>query len=376
MDIQGRLNQANGRLRAAKVGVTIEAKGNRLYLRATFPPKLDTEKTKPFQQRLALGFHTNPSGISLAEAEARKVGALLDCKEFSWQSYLKHELPKSQPLVRDWIAKFEQHYFDCRARTPKTETTWKKDYWLVLKQLPSDQELTAQLLTTTILSTAPDTKSRKRYCMVLQALAKFAEIEFNSKPMAGSYSPKRVAPRDLPEDRWIAKWFGCISNDAWRWTYGIIATFGLRPHEVFHLDTKDLESGGYILGVLDGKTGSRRVWACYPEWVDSFDLRSPRIPAVTGRNNSELGERCSQYFRRNAGLPFHLYDLRHCWAIRTLEFGLDVCLAAQQMGHSVQIHTDLYHHWISDRHHQRAFDALMMRSDRPLPPLTDNSRLS
>lgn len=369
MEIQGKLNQANGRLRAAKVGVIIEAKGDRLYLRATFPPKPDTQKTKPFQQRLALGFHANPTGIKQAELEARKVGAMLDCKEFSWQPYLKHELHKSKQLVSDWVAKFEQDYFEHRARTPKTETTWKKDYWLVLKQLPSDQELTAQLLTEAILSTTPDSKSRKRYCMVLQAIANFAGIEYNAKPMAGSYSPKRVSPRDLPEDRLIAEWFAHIRNDSWRWVYGIIATFGLRPHEVFHLDTKELEAGAYILSVLDGKTGARRVWACYPEWVDSFGLRSPSIPEVTGKDNSSLGERCTQYFRR-AGLPFHLYDLRHCWAIRTLEFGLDVSLAAQQMGHSVQVHTDLYHHWISDRYHQRAFETLMMRSDRPRAPLT------
>ncbi len=83
MDIQARLNQANGRLRAAKVGVTVEMKGNRLYLRATFPPKADSTKSSPFQQRLALGCHANPAGISFAEAEARKIGALLDCKQFS-----------------------------------------------------------------------------------------------------------------------------------------------------------------------------------------------------------------------------------------------------------------------------------------------------
>ena len=111
MEIQGKLNQANGRLRAAKVGVIIEAKGDRLYLRATFPPKPDTQKTKPFQQRLALGFHANPTGIKQAELEARKVGAMLDCKEFSWQPYLKHELHKSKQLVSDWVAKFEQDYF-------------------------------------------------------------------------------------------------------------------------------------------------------------------------------------------------------------------------------------------------------------------------
>lgn len=371
MDFQGRLNQANGRLRVAKVGVIIEAKGNRLYLRATFPPKPDSQKSKAFQQRLALGIHFNPAGISLAEQEARKVGALLDCRQFSWEPYLQNISDQSSFLVGDWISRFQEHYFTRRARTPKSETTWHKDYWAVLKRLPPDQALTAEILTAAILATKPDTKTRKRFCTALQALARFAAIEFDVKSLAGNYSPKRVTPRDLPDDRVIVDWFDRIRNPAWRWTYGIIATFGLRPHEIFYLDTSDLEAGGYILSILDGgKTGARRVWACYPEWVDAFGLRSPKIPAVTGRNNSALGERCSQYFRRDVGLPFHLYDLRHCWAIRTQEFGLDISLAAQQMGHSVQVHTDTYHHWISDRHHQRAFEALMMRSDRPKPPLT------
>lgn len=369
MDIQGRLNQANGRLRAAKVGVSIEAKGDRLYLRATFPPRPNSQKKEAFQQRLALGVHFNPAGISLAEQEARKVGVLLDYQEFSWEPYLQNKSNQREPLTGDWIAQFQEHYFARRADTPKSQTTWHKDYWAVLKHLPQDQLLTPEILTAAILATKPDTKTRKRFCTALGALARFAEIEFDAKLMTGNYSPKRVTPRDLPDDQLIADWFDRIRNPAWRWAYGIIATFGLRPHEIFYLDTSDLEAGGRILTILEGgKTKPRRVWPCYPEWVDTFDLRSPMSPAVTGRNNSELGERCSQYFRRDAGLPFKLYDLRHCWAIRTLEFGLDISLSAQQMGHSVQVHTESYHQWISDRHHQRAFEALMMRSDRPLPP--------
>jgi integrase len=119
--------------------------------------------------------------------------------------------------------------------------------------------------------------------------------------------------------------------------------------------------------VTEGKTGRRRVWPCYPEWAEQFGIREMKLPAVTGRNNSELGERAARYFKR-AGLPFVLYDLRHCWAVRTLEFGLDLSLASQQMGHSAQVHTDTYHAWISERHHQRAYEAIMMRSDRPQPP--------
>jgi hypothetical protein len=42
-------------------------------------------------------------------------------------------------------------------------------------------------------------------------------------------------------------------------------------------------------------------------------------------------------------------------------------IKAAQMSHSVQVHYDIYHHWITDKHHQRAFEVLMNQGDRPLP---------
>lgn len=343
MDIQGKLNQANGRLKAANVGVTIEVMGGRLYLRAVLPPKPDSDKHETYQQRIALGTRANFWGMKVAEAEARKVGALLDCKQFSWQPYLKEVTePPTETIIADWLIKFEQHYFQRRARNPKSESTYHNDYWKVFKHLPQAETLNCELLLSTILKTSPDTRIRKRYCLALNALAKFAGLELDAKHLVGSYGPKQLSPRDLPDDETICQWFSKIKDPAWRWAYGAIATFGLRPHEIFYLDTSDLEQGSYMLSVLDGKTGPRRVWACYPEWVDLFELRSPLIPAATGRNNGDLGSRCGQYFRR-AGLPFKPYDLRHCWAIRTIDFGLDVSLAAAQQGHSLKVHTELYH---------------------------------
>jgi len=107
----------------AKVRVVIGVKGDRLHLRATFPPKPNSDKPQPYQQRLALGYHANPTGISLAETEARKVGALIDCHQFSWEPYLIQNLIADSGAIADWVVKFEQHYFDRRARNPKSMTT-------------------------------------------------------------------------------------------------------------------------------------------------------------------------------------------------------------------------------------------------------------
>lgn len=370
MTVEGRLAQANGRLKAANVGVKIEIKGNRLYLRATFPPKSSSLKQIPYQQRLALGIHANPAGISEAEKEARKIGALLDCNEFDWALYIRAATAGNENAgtVADWIERFETDYFHRRQRTDKSESTWKGDYLKVLRQLPQDQGLSVDLLKELVLTTAPDSKSRKRVCMVANALAKFAELPCDFRPYAGRYSPRRVSPRTLPDDSSIAQCYSTIKNPAWRWVYGVIATYGLRPHEVFNLDLEEIKLGSQVISVLGGKTGARRVWPCYPEWYNQFQIQQVQTPNISlDRNNTRIGESCSKYL--NPLLPgFKLYDLRHCWAVRTLEFGLDLSLAAAQMGHSVQMHTDTYHHWITDKHHQKAFEALMMRSDRPRPP--------
>ncbi|WP_019501626.1 hypothetical protein [Pseudanabaena sp. PCC 6802] len=110
----GRIAQANGRLRTGKVGAAIQRIGDRLVIRAIFPPKPDSDRERPYQQRLFLGYHANPTGISLAEAEARKIGALLDCGEFKWEPYLRKK-SEGAGTVRDLIARFEAEYFSKRA---------------------------------------------------------------------------------------------------------------------------------------------------------------------------------------------------------------------------------------------------------------------
>ncbi|NEQ27482.1 MAG: tyrosine-type recombinase/integrase [Microcoleus sp. SIO2G3] len=123
-----------------------------------------------------------------------------------------------------------------------------------------------------------------------------------------------------------------------------------------------------MLIVLDGtKTGFHRVYPLYPEWAKDWELQNMQIPNCNGRNNSDLGNRVTKAFKRY-GVPFSPYDLRHGWAIRSLEFGMPIELAAQQMGHSIGVHTQTYHRWISEEVHQRAYEVMLLRSERPMPP--------
>lgn len=368
--VADQLIKANSRLENARMGVRIYQVRNRLYLRATLPPKPESNKVKPHQQWISLGVYANKEGIKRAEAEAYKLGGAIACKEFHWEAYLKvsgGDSPAS--YVRDWIDKFEKFYFQTRKRDHKSETTWKTDYLQIFNRLPEWEVLSAENILEVVIDTSPDTKTRKRACMALTALAKFAQIEINLKLYAGKYSPKKVVPRELPDDTTIAKHFYEIENEAWKWVYGMLATYGLRNHEIFRLDYRAIAKGDYIASVGENsKTGSRRVWPCYPEWFKEFNLQDVQLPQINlDRPNSDLGHVVTTWFHRH--LPFGAYDLRHCWAVRTLEFGLDISLAAQQMGHSAQVHSELYHHWISERHHQRAFELMMMRLERPHAPI-------
>jgi integrase len=366
-EIKKLIAAANQRLIAGNIGVRIEAK-NKLVLRATLPPKPNSTKPKPHQQRIYLGVPTNRSGVKRAEKEALKLGGLLACKEFDWEIYIKVE-GEEEITAGESIARFEKFYFQKRQRNFKSEHTWKVDYHNIFKKLDLDKPLTTEAMIECCISTAPETRQRKRACIALGALANFAEIEIDLKPYQGGYTAKSHSPRDLPTDAEIAKTYFAITNPNWQWVYGMLAVYGLRNHEVFRLDLRSLAYGDPIITVLPNtKTGTRRVWGFYPEWFDEWKLSNIKLPNVNvDRSNAAVGRAVTQYFRRY--LPFNAYDLRHCWAIRTLEFGLDVSLAAQQMGHSVKVHTDLYHHWISERHHQRAYEILATNPNRPKTPV-------
>jgi len=81
-DFDHKLKHVNLRLKAANIRPRIECKGDSLYLRATLPPKPNSDRTSPYQQHLSLKVKANPEGLKRAEAQAKKVGAALDLKDF------------------------------------------------------------------------------------------------------------------------------------------------------------------------------------------------------------------------------------------------------------------------------------------------------
>ena len=359
MNISASLQQVNERLKASSVKVCIQQRGDRLVLRATLPPKPSSHKTEPHQQRLSVGLPANLSGLRAAEKRARLLDAQIAAREFNWAEWGV----ATGPVVRscgEWVARYQKDYID----NGGSLDTWNGDYAKVLKKLPASASLNGDLLQTLVIGTKANTRSRQRVVMACNALAKFAGIEWDGSPLRGNYSPSKVEPRDLPSDEEIALHRQQLENPAWKWVYGMMATYGLRNHEVFHLELDDFP----IVKVLeDTKTGAREVWPCYPEWAENWELQTRQLPPIKlDRPNSKIGHSVTKYL--SPKLPFLPYDLRHAWAVRTLLFGWPVELSARQMGHSIDVHTRTYQRWIDREKIQAVYELLVNRSDRPYPP--------
>jgi hypothetical protein len=183
------------RLRAGKVGVRVELRGDRLSLRATFLPKPGSDRTIWYQQHLSLKIYANRAGLQRPEAEAKIVGGMLARGEFDWSRYLGETDSKVRGCEH-WIAKFEEDYYARRGKNPTTENTWKSDYLSAWKLLGG--ELTAQNLIAAACAVPANTRKRKLVCEKFSTLAKFAGIEADLSPYIGTYGASESSPRYIP----------------------------------------------------------------------------------------------------------------------------------------------------------------------------------
>jgi integrase len=372
-----KIAQTNQRLKAAQMGFQVERRGQKLNLRGTLPPRPGSTRLRSHQQRLSLNLPATIAGLKQAEQEVKIIAAHLIQNAFDWRQYLPITGGGrlSQMDLSQKLAAFKQHFFE-QGETASSKTTWEKAYAPYLRKLEAiaqdhTQFTLAEAIYATIQATDSNSRSRQICCTALAALAEFLNLELPTelKTLWGKYSPNHTQLRSLPSDQQIIEVFEQIPNPAWQMVYGIMATYGLRNHEVFFCDYSALTSGDpmAMVEVLETtKTGNHEVWPFFPEWVDRFNLRQGKLPAVnTDLNQTTLqriGQLVTNQFRRYQ-IPFSPYDLRHAWAVRTIHFGLSDTVAARMMGHSVAIHTRTYHRWITRRDQQQAVEAALQRRE-------------
>jgi integrase len=235
------------------------------------------------------------------------------------------------------------------------------------------QQLDLALLEQVLESYALASRARQQCGTVLALLAREEGLNLPEdwQERCAGYGLHQAHFRQLPSDTSIIENLELIPNSGWRMAYGLMATYGLRNHELFFCDFSGFaEDPAAVVRVLPTtKTGEHQVWPFQPEWVDQFNLRSladgsaqlPPVGTDLRRTTlQQVGRRVAEQFRRY-GLPFTPYDLRHAWALRTIHMGLPDTVAARMMGHSVAIHTRTYHHWITRRDQQMAVDAALAR---------------
>lgn len=354
---------ANYRLKEGGIGLKIEVLGSSFWLRGTLPPKPSSGKSRPYQQRYGTGIPANPIGLRHAEALAKEMGARLTMGKWSWP-----EGRQQDPTAGDWVDRFRRHYFDTR-EGDAVATTWAKDYQRVYRDLPQDRILTPEMLSVLVTTTEPGSRLRERYCTALGALANFAQMDWDPRPYRGSGNDiELVDPRTLPTDEEIVEtWRRLVAkNKHWGWAFGVMATYGIRPQEIWEIDPETICTAPGVITVCKGKTRRRDgVIPLHPEWWDLMDLEVWQPPV---NNAKDQGRAASQQFRR-MGVPFTPYDLRHAWAGRAAAYSIEVGTAALMMGHSVKVHEQHYSHWYTSRQQKELLERIKSSPSRPNPVL-------
>ena len=361
--IEKLLADANDRLKQSNTGIRIFKRGQKLSLRGMLPKKNGTGAS---QQIISLGMYCNAAGIQSAEKQAQKLASQLALKEFNWNEWLDNK--QSIGSVSYWIQEFEADYFNRNQKTAASLTTWDSNYKSMFARLNPTDSLNEEVLLNLVLSTSPDTRTRKRAVLAVNSLAKFANLKCDFNRYMGNYSHLK-GDRSLPTDEEIVRYYYSIRNPHWQRAFGLMAAYGLSNHELFYVDLDSLLNppGHLISHYRKGHYGTRRIWCLYPEWYDQWELgKAISLPNVTGKNNSALGNRVTVAFNN-----YQLCkpgDLRHCWAIRAMNFMPD-SMAARMMAHTIAIHNQTYKRWMNEEQENNFYQLLMQREDRHRAPI-------
>jgi integrase len=384
MDENQKLLDINQDLESKGINLRIEKRGKVLNIRGSLPDKKFHNLSKV--QRISLKLPYNMKGLEEAKKAIELIDFQLKKNLFSWSHWIKEKAISSikinRTVVNDEIESFKRQFFSDTSRSKSPAgmiSTWQSAYKPYMNRLigvshQSTLKLNEELLLKILLSYKENSRSRQQCGIALSALAKYLKLELpeNWKQLQSGYGIHESYFRKLPSDEEIINNFHLIPNPKWRFVFGLMATYGLRNHEVFFSDLTCLKQGGdKILRVFPNtKTGEHQVWPFHPEWVSLFQLDklndiSDSLPGIkTDLKETTLqhiGRRVSEQFRRYK-VSFTPYDLRHAWAVRTILIGLPNTVAAKMMGHSVSIHTKTYHHWITRRDQQLAVDSALSRA--------------
>lgn len=332
------LGELNARLKAAQVRCRVERRGASLVLRASLPER-ESPSGATRQQRIPLALDATYAALGDAEAAAHRLGHQLRRGAFSWDTWVS---PETRAItVADFrSAAARMHASQYRLRPEVGARAWRKLWSPTLNKLPPTGSLTEMRLMRLIQSLPAQSASRRDKGHLLSRI--WAHLGGDPAPLrkaANGYGAQSLEARHLPEDAEIeAAWAAVSRVSRWGWAFGMCAAFGLRPSETVEAT---LTPEGACQVAAATKTGSRLVFASPKGWVDKFNLYDkPLFRANPDNVNRYLA--LSKF-------SWRLYDLRHAYAIRLNLKGVPPVLAAQLMGHTLQVHCATYQKWIQAR---------------------------
>jgi hypothetical protein len=360
------LDQYNAKLTRLRLRI----KGNRLYIRGTLPPK-PQDGILPKQYDLSTGLNTTPDGLRIAFSRAQEIEARLALDKFNWQDYLGDGILGTKP-IKTWVAEFEANYWHTHTRTPNREIGYYNAYGRYLQQLPQDEPLSEAVILPFILATPPNTAIRNQSYFVYSGLFKFAGIAHNLKRYKTPYKPNIT--RELPSDDEVIDMVDAVPIE-WRWTFAILATYGLRTHEIRLLDCSKIKEPPHIVYVNeDSKTGARAVYPVPPSWVERWELWNVNKPKITNHQNAnsiygnKLAAKVRYVGESTFNSKFSSYYFRDAYAVRCSLLGVDAVIASKWMGHTLQIHWKSYLKFFDENHHLQVWTELKKRESDSLQP--------
>ena len=327
------LEKINRRLKEDGIRLQLVAKGPSLYLRGMFPSK-DGIGTKQYKLRIP---EVDPRA---ADMKARKISEFLRLGTFDWLIY---EGTSQGILTLGEFRKAAREVYDANH---SNDSSWGTKYGPALNKLPKVDSLpvSEQLLVEVVKSMPKDSAARRDQGNALAKVAKF--LKMDSEPIyeaARGYSVGQMQKRDLPSDALIESIYKKIRAPQWRWMYAMLATYGLRDHEI--VECQITEDGNCEISP-NTKRGHRFAWPCNARWVEKFNLREIHRPH---QSKLEVAKAANTYLKVRGPMPFYLYDLRHAYAIRLWKKEVPVSVASRLMGHSESTHRRHYQQWFEAR---------------------------
>ncbi len=313
---------------------SIREKSDRLYLSATCPCKDGSPGKRQYD--ITLGMDATPSNYKLAYQKKGRLEKSLKDGTFAWADWITE---KDKNVT--WQKAIAKLYRKKVLLGRTSESTWEVNYMGTLKLLDQSRQVTTTTIKDALSQYRRDQYTYKKLYYLLKDIASLTGVPF---PEVGvpTYGKKQIV-HEVPSDQEIVRWV-LEAGEPHSWYFGMMATYGLRPHEV----EKSRMVEDHLLQVFDEtKTGYRTVVPCPDEWVELFNLQNRRERAPSNRVQPRPDEVAQFLIRKKneMGIPWRPYSLRHAFAARLWKTGgshLDVYAAAKVMGHSMKEHIETY----------------------------------